>query len=377
MSFMETLVWQVKLSTGLDDMRELKADWLALEAQTGDPYACFQSYAWCSAWAQTWCADNAHYTPYIFQIYHGDALVALLPMMISDVAGLRVLCFLGEPHTQTGTVLTKQFIDISQGLEIVMQQMRAAPVDAIMLNAIPEGSPLALHLNDRLKPDPANFMAITSSDGHTDSQSYYRALSRNRKKDFCKKTKRLENMGKLVYSTVLAGRENFVDFARQAIEMKRLWLKCTHTLTSDLSWKDASTFVENLNQNSGTYRAEIQMLTLSGQPIAISINLVGQGMRSCYMSAYDLSLTEASPGTVIHQLSMQQSVDEGLLGYNFLGHQTYFKNLWTNQRVELLRFQQPLTLKGRLWLDLWANRIKPTVKFFLRKIHKQTANKAS
>lgn len=377
MSFMEKLAWQVKLSTGLDELRELKADWLELEAQSGDPYACFQSYAWCWAWAETWCGQASAYTPQIFRIYHGDVLVGLLPMMTGKTAGLRVLCFLGEPHTQTGTVLHKEHLDVSQGLELCLEQMRSMPVDAITLNALPDGSPLALLLKDDLQPDPAEFMAITGSDEHLDAKAYYQSLSRNRKKDFCKKKKRLEEMGELIYRTIPAGDDEFITFAKQSVEMKRRWLKNTHTLTSGLAWKDAVQFAENLNLVSGTYRPEIQLLTLSDQPIAISINMVGKGMRSCYMSAYDLSLTEASPGTVIHQLSMQQSVDEGLLGYNFLGHQTYFKNLWTNQRVPLVRYQQSLTFKGRIWIDLWANRLKPTAKSILSNFHKKPANKAS
>lgn len=362
----ENRFWRVEYRTGVQHIRDLEADWVTLEAQCDDPYACFQSYAWCHAWAEAWCTDASNIQPCIYLIYKNDQLVALLPMMISHISGLKILSILGEPHTQTSCLLAQQGIDLSIGLDLLFETLKQADADAITLNAVPHDSPLAGFLDNEMTADPAEYMSITHRGDHATAQSYFKSLSRNRRRDFARKMRRLEDIGKLSHRTIPLHFDEFGVLARRAIEMKREWLKEKRSISSGLSWKDIDVFVENLARPDGGFIPEIQVLKIDDRPAAISINLVGHGMRSCYLSSYDLSLADASPGTVMHQLSIQQSIDEGLIGYNFLGHPTAFKTMWANSETPLLRYQHSLTRKGTIWIDLWANRIKPNTKRLLK-----------
>ena len=91
-------------------------------------------------------------------------------------------------------------------------------------------------------------------------------------------------------------------------------------------------------------KLSVETLSIDGKEIAICIILDGNSMRHCYLSAYDPEFTSTSPGTLLHQYSIHNSIDTGLSCLNFLGFPTHFKRLWATETETLLRYQQALSL---------------------------------
>jgi CelD/BcsL family acetyltransferase involved in cellulose biosynthesis len=95
---------EVTSLAGIDALRD---EWLSLERRHRGELAYFQTFDWCRNWVACIATSLPGITPRIICIWKASRLIALIPAMVSRVAGgVRVLKALGEPHTQYAGMLT-------------------------------------------------------------------------------------------------------------------------------------------------------------------------------------------------------------------------------------------------------------------------------
>jgi CelD/BcsL family acetyltransferase involved in cellulose biosynthesis len=95
---------EVTTLAGIDGLRDA---WQALERRHRGELAYFQTFDWCRNWVAHIAASLPGVSPRIICVWKGAHLVALMPAMMSRVAGgVRMLKALGEPHTQYAGMLT-------------------------------------------------------------------------------------------------------------------------------------------------------------------------------------------------------------------------------------------------------------------------------
>lgn len=366
-----TGMWSIRCIDDLAALQSVKDQWLELERSCDSPFAAFQCYAWCESWAKHNCNDTDSASLRVRFIYKNAQLVAILPMMITYHLGARALTLLGEPHSQIANIMVHSGVDCTRGIRQCLQQMEQEErVDVVTLGPIPTGSPLIAAMNPKnISDDPAGYMSSVTWPSHWDQNDYVDSLKKNRRKDFKKKHRRLEELGKVAFYRRYGDDEEFSTLIDQAVAWKRDWVNWNKIVSVGLSYANIVDFLAGCLARSKEFQLETEVLSLNGSPIAICINLVGKGMRNCYLSAYDPIFANLSPGTLIHQLAIQNSIKDGDRAYNFLGFPTPFKDMWSNQSHTLVRYQRPLTLRGKIWLLVWVNKLRPLAKFLVSKLH--------
>ncbi len=363
--------WRVQVLRSVDEIEPFEPHWLALERETSDPFAAFQSYSWCIAWAKAFCTGKGGAPqPHIFAVYRNEELVALLPMMSQTRAGVRVLSLFGEPHSQIAGALTHPGVDCGPGLRLCLVKARAdRSLDAIALGPIPEGSQLSNALDETgLSSHHASHLSMIEWPGIWRADDYLAALSKNRRKDFNNKKRRLEKLGSVSFKRYDAGSPEFRKYAETAIVWKRNWLTRNGKVSAALSADGMIDFMIGLRSQTGGFIPEIEVLSANETPVAISINLVGREIRNCYLSGYDESFAHVSPGTLAHQYAIHQSIEDGMSAYSLLGHPTHFKNLWANKKPPLKQVLVPLNWRGRLWISGWRELAKPRIKSVMNRL---------
>ncbi|MEE9376125.1 MAG: GNAT family N-acetyltransferase [Rhizobiaceae bacterium] len=370
-----TGLWKIETLNSLADMRNHAHAWLALERECIDPLAAFQSYAWCKSWAAAFCGKkNGLPQPRIFFISRGETLVAILPMMVSTHMGAKVLTLFGEPHSQIANAITMAGVDCRDGLRLcIAQAAMLTDADVVALGPLPENTILTEALDTSLlSPDPADVMSMVTWPGIWQAEDYIAGLKKNRRKDYNRKLNRLKSHGTINFERFQAGSSEFKAAVRDALVLKREWLVHNGMVSAGLSSGGVDIFLQGIVPFEGGFEMEAEVLKSGNKTIAIGINLVGRNMRHCYLSTYSDAYSEVSPGTMLHQFSIQQSINDGMNCVNFLGYPTHFKTLWTTKKTPLFRYQDALSLRGKIWLQLWIGIIRPLVKSGLLALRKLT-----
>ncbi len=357
--------WRIETLNSFGEIQNNAYRWQELETSCTDPQTPFQSFAWCSSWCDVYARTRpGTVEPQVFLIFKGDILVALLPLMVETHMGARVLTVLGEPHSQIANILVRDGYDCSDGLNLCLQQVAlVAHADVIAIGPIPQDSVLltAMH-GDALSADPAEYLSLhdrLKDDAPTDLLA---SMSKNRRKDFNRKRRLLEARGKVTFDVINASDPAFSDTVQRALDLKRDWLKRENIFSLGLTRDGVDEFLAQLPRTATGFQAELEILKLNDDVVAITINLVGKGLRHCYLTAYDMAYFECSPGTQILVSSLLNAAQNGETAYSFLGYPTPFKAMWTNDTIGLLRYQQALTVKGKVWLYAWTRGLRPFAK---------------
>ncbi len=338
--------------------------WRDLESNCSNPFTAFQSYGWCRSWAQAYCASQNAPLPRMLMIMRDGTLVAILPLMITNSRGIKTLTLFGEPHTQVANLMVRDGFDCNKHIKRALHaRADQEQIDIIALGPIPAYSPLHEALKEeKLNEDPAQYFSIVKWSPNDTPSDYLLKLSKNRRKDFGKKLRRLETMGEVTFDRCYQENEAYTQLIKKALEWKRQWLVKTKTISVGLQRNGVEQFLSNIRDTPNGYRLEAEALRVDGEPIAITLNIIGKGMRSCYLTAYDDTFTSISPGTLVHQHAIQSSITDQIEAYNFLGFPTHFKKMWMTDEVPLLRYQNARSLRGKLWTTLWTNFARPLVK---------------
>lgn len=88
--------YQIRRATSLADVEDV---WRKLEAE--NPVSVYQRFDWVATWYQNLIvgsgnADN--FQPQLIHIYKGEQIVALLPLCLRQLRGIRILSWLGDEH---------------------------------------------------------------------------------------------------------------------------------------------------------------------------------------------------------------------------------------------------------------------------------------
>lgn len=350
-----------------EDLRAIADDWRALEAASGNDWAIFQSCSWCMSWMNAHCTGaNGATRPMVFTARNdAGALLALLPMMREWRGGVRCLTVLGEPHTQMADALCVHGEDGKRALHAVLDAVKTTSgIDVILAGPLPAPSRLANALDrDTLLPDPAGHLSVFDCSVLDDDDAYIGSLSKQRRRDHRRKLAKLKGKGAVAFDRHVAGDAAFAPMLAEALRLKRDWLKATGTISIAFNHKRIDAFFNALaTVEPGALHPEVDVLSVGDKPISIALNMTGPNERACYLCAYDPAFHAASPGTLMHQRGIMDTISEGRSTYSLLGYPTPFKAIWTDFTVPLVRHDHAVTLRGRAYLTLWRGFLRPKAK---------------
>jgi CelD/BcsL family acetyltransferase involved in cellulose biosynthesis len=324
--------------------------WRELEDERQDSAILFQSYDWCSTWLLHALRSGHACRPFIIAGYSSCKLVLLWPMMLTQMAGLRVLRWLSDPWSQYGDVLAGANHDaagLMASVTELIQQSCAA--DAIWLRHVRADAAARPYLEacfDRIgQYAGAPFMDLTQFPSETEYLARYDKPQRKRRKQI---RLALERQGALSFETYAEG----LPFARgiaEAIPQKRRWLTDRGLLSQPIFSSWIESFLLALSTDTtGRLKPVCSILKAGDRAVSYEIGFRYGNRHYCFITAHDVAMTNESPARLHMDYAQRSALNEGCKVFDLMVPLAPHKASWSSGHVAAGDYWLPLSPAGRL-----------------------------
>lgn len=347
----------------LEDISARATAWLRLDAASQAGHCYFQSHDWCRAWLEQHGDEGC--TPFVIMLLRGNEAVAVLPLMRCTEFGIvRVLRPLGDPHTQYGNVLTQAGTLTACETALLRHTLQSeGRADSIIINYIPEGSPLA----DVLGPETRareldNAAAQLDLSAPRVSGDQLAGLSKNQRRARRKSQAILGELGPLRLDVLRPGDSGYVSAIHHCVALKKNWIKHTGRIGSGLDYEGHAEFLARLPASTSRDGGIVFALKAGEATVAYEIGFLQRGHYYSYLGAFVWGLRHASPGTLQIEMTLDWLAANGAKTFDLLGNPVEYKALWSNREVALSCHVCDLSALGRLYSRLWVRSARPMLK---------------
>ena len=362
---------KIELATSLSEIETLQNDWKQLFHRANHSGTPFQSYDWCRQWVRHF-ARPGRCEPFILTARIGGRLALVMPLTRETrKTGCR-LTWLGDPVTQYGDIL----VDPAAGRDVIQDAwlaLHALPgIDLIELTHIRSDAeilPALRHSKATITRTDTAYAADLK--GHSDIHAYALAtFSKRWRSTLNRCRKRLEKIGALRLEVV----DNSAACglaSDMTIMMKRHWL--SHRGLPSRAIQDPRTerFFHDLSTTADrSVTSRVMTLMCGNEAIASALTFVVGDRCYAHVIAYRPDYEKWSPGHVLNHMILAHCLSTGLSCYDFMGPDARFKRQWSNTAVVLEDVAVPLTLKGRMLLELKRAHVRARLKEIYPKIPK-------
>ncbi|WP_375450838.1 GNAT family N-acetyltransferase [uncultured Devosia sp.] len=345
----------------LADMAALDAAgpaWRALESRAA-AQCLFQSHAHTMIWARNYLVGSGT-ALHVVMLYDGDDLGLVLPLCITTTMGVRIARVTGYPIAQYADALADRPADASCFAAIV-QSLRDARVDAVALDGIRADSTLHRLVAARgLKPGNARVAPFVDLARFPDHDSFVRERSRGLGKKLRARRRQLEGNGELRFDILSGGLP-----ARQALagglHLKREWLIQRGAMSTTFLDPAANACLLDLAEH--VPGALVFQLRLNGATAAIRLGFEHRGTFFSYLSAYEESLAQYSPGKLLMNLTLASVRTRGGAMVDLFPPASENKAIWCDRDIAVADYVLALTLKGRVHAVLFQQKLRPLLRW--------------
>ncbi|WDR01744.1 GNAT family N-acetyltransferase [Devosia algicola] len=339
----------------------LAPSWTALER--GNPSAImFQSHAWAKAIFDFETArGNKHFDPVIICLYERGDLKAILPLERVRRTGRTVLTSIGHGFAQYGDMLLAPGIDPQMAMrKLLKAAAKAAPCDAITLLKVRADSAMAKGMPaDRLVTGTKQGAPYVRLENFPDFASYFATIKTKTRKNMRNDRNRLERHGPVTHQVAKTAEQTRSIIERtmqgRADRLKQQGL--TSRAFGDSAFFD---FCRGLPDKSDL---ELMAMSLShkGEPIAEQWGFVHNRRYYAFIASRDFANAE-SPGKLQLGEIIEVCAARGLVGADLMVPVMPYKLTWATDVIDVTDYALPLTLRGRLILTLWDQKLRPLAK---------------
>jgi CelD/BcsL family acetyltransferase involved in cellulose biosynthesis len=353
----------LKVLTSLAQIEDAQHIWSDLDRRSKADLVWFQSFEWCFNWMKH---HDGNQSPFVLMLVENSKAVAVLPLMKSrNRLGLRMLCMLGEPHTQYGNILTENGkLSPSQVQMFETALAETSQFDALVCNYVPDGSPLAQVLqNARPLKRLDNQSMLIDLKPFESKASYDGSLSKNTVKNLRRRRKHLEGMGTLSFTILRPTDKGFANAVADCIAMKQQWLNATGRLGVGFSQSGHAEFIKSIKYSAKSPDGPLAfVLNLAGKPLAIEIGFQQRGHYYSYIGAFDWDQRQHAPGRLQMHETIGWLIQQGATTMDLLANPTDYKRDIASRSIELGSFAISHTMRSRLYVNVWTAWGKPTLK---------------
>ena len=334
---------RIEVVTSGERFQALRAVWDALWTQSRS--GVFQSHGWTAAW---WAECARYHRLRIVCAWQSDGtLIAILPLCIRRLHGIRVLEWAAQPY--------------SDYCDVVMPAIDERLLDR-MWSAVTKMGGYDLMRLKHVRPDAAA-MPLLSRIGHSareeiclqvarewaNGEAWFKVLNKKTRNNHVRGRRILDEHGDIVFRQ-LDPTEPREPVVQQLIAYKRKW---EGNRDSPLVRSDTVlvSLVEALHRMR---RLRIFLIERAGTIIAGSINAIeGQSMLALF-ATYDPAYERASPGILLMTEYTKWAFDQGIEEVDYLLGAEGYKFRYANRRMKLHIVAASRTPLG--WLTLQAER---------------------
>lgn len=344
-----------------DGFLALEHDWTALFDRAGRGSQVFQTFAFLRHWADVYLDDALELA--IVTGRRDGRLVMVWPLVLSRVAGIKVLSWMGEPVSQYGDVLVEPGADAAADLAAGFEAVRGLGADVLSLRKTradaviaPFMADLAPLVTQRLT---APFADLTTTPAGASFDTRFPAKDRKNRR---RQMRRLEERGAVAFTTLAPG-PDAVAAADTAITMKLQWLATRGIAGSAVADARFARFFAavagDAENAAGLY---VTTLGSAGETVAVAIGFAAKGHLAMHVIAHAASCDKLGVGALLMEHNMARAHAGGLAVFDLLAPGDAYKSNWAERSIEVCDLALPLTLAGGLYARGWLGTLRPALK---------------
>ncbi|HWA18252.1 MAG TPA: GNAT family N-acetyltransferase [Devosia sp.] len=348
--------------TTRDGLEAIAEEWLALE-RSASGVTLFQSLGWTRAVFDFEAArNNPEFAPAVATLRERGRLVALLPLERIRGRLRSALMPLGGAFPQYADFLVDPAVDARQALaRLLKAAAKAQPADMVTFLKVRAGSNLSRALPRQTvttgSPEGAPYVDLAA---HPDFETYFKTLKPKTRKNMRNARNRLEREGTLTHQ-IAASRDETLGVIARTLSGRAGRLRDQGLTSRAFTDPDFATFCASLADRPG-----IDLLAMSlrhnDEPIAEQWGFVHQGRYYAFIASRDFEQSDESPGKLHLKEVIETCYARGLATADLLVPTMPYKLTWASGVTAVTDRAIPLTLRGRIGIALWDQRLRPWAK---------------
>ena len=334
-----------------NDLQQLRADWLALEAEAQG--SAYHAYEWCKSWAQHVAASEKA-TALIVAGYINEKLHVLLPLALHQCHLAKTARWLGEEiFNQNTGYWSKDLLAAPQAHFLrprLIAALKAWGVDLIHLGNMSFKVEAADNPLVRMD-DTTSTNAIYPFELTGPAEEFVKAKrSKAARKKHRSKLNKLQSLGALTFTkeATCEGASATVDamIKQREVRQAETGIPTAFALPNYQSF--AREAFADLAKEDNPTKPLIYSLKLDDEIISTCLSLKSGKRIYCYCtSIISGDLMRYSPGELLMQHVIEDMCEEGLKVFDFGLGEERFKLAWAEPEY-LKDWIEPLTFKGKL-----------------------------
>ena len=309
----------------------------------------FQSHAWVAAWWAT-VPDRRRRRLHVVLCWHGETLLAVLPLATCRRRGFRLLEWAAKDYTDYGDVLAAPDCEPAALRRMWDRVSSAGGFDLIYLNRLlPDARARALldpatARSIRLRPNHRRDASLRVANVWPSGEAWFGAQSKKTRQNYRRGQKVMAERGALRFR-LLPADEPLGPVLERLCALKR---KCLagQALRSALFDHGAPALSALVQVLADTGVLRLFVLECDGVMVAVSVNFVQAGSMMAFVTTYDPDVERGSPGMVLMMDYIRWSIDRGLHTIDFLCGAEPFKTRFATRSVTLGSVVGTRTLAG-------------------------------
>ena len=352
---------------------ELQSDWNSLDDANAGVTTPFQAHAWLQCWMNAQAVSVEPNCPGLeWTIICGwtqdRRLVVALPLMITQISGIRLLTWLGMPLAQYGDALIHKGWDdcavIDQALQHARQHVR---FDVLSLAKVRGDAAISGAIEQTelvcVEQEEAPYLAFanikTSSTGAQIGSSKAR---KNRRRQLRRLHKTFDTEFRLVAPGAEAAR-----IAARAVDMKLNWLRERGLVSSALQCTAAKEFLQTVagETDSGCH---VFAVICDGRLAAVQIGFLRHGRLAMHMIVFDLEFEKYGIGMLQFANTIEHTASMDLERLDYLAPHARYKAEWSNAAEPISSYAMANSVRGWLYVNIYLKRVRPVLKDLLQNL---------
>ena len=291
-------------------------------------------------------------------------IVAILPLAVQRVAGLRQLVFMGAPVSQYGDALIEAVPDRD---DILLRALRfafaATRADVVRLVKVRDDAMIATALGV-LKAavtcaEDAPYIDLAAAGTYA---NYEARFSGKTKKNRRRQERRLADHGIIGLDWTLGGKDA-AHAVRTTMVLKRAWLRTRGQLSR--AFADQRTDAFFADACAGQQRpagGQVSMITAGGEIANAAITVSAKGRQSLHILAYGMKFEKTAPGVLHIERLIEHAFATGVTALDFLAPRHAYKLEWADGAVRVVDYALPLTLAGKTYTHVYLGFVREALK---------------
>jgi CelD/BcsL family acetyltransferase involved in cellulose biosynthesis len=314
---------------------EIGAEWhrLWLETDSG----VFQAYAWVLSWWQ-----NCHKHRYRLRIglaWHGDQLVAIIPLVIRSWRGIRLLEWAAQMFSDYCDAIMHSSLELGSLTALWESLYGDSNFDIMRLKHVrPDAKlqPVLQRVSSLIDQREVGLKVVSR---WSNGAEWFRTLNKSTRNDYRRGKRILDAFGRI---TIHESVQCDDDWLTHVINLKRLWLsRSPNALVEDYTTLPA--FVRALGEIG---RLRIFQILCNDQVIAASINAVHKNRMMAWFATYDPAYRRASPGVILMTEYTHWALDRGFTEIDYMLGDEQYKYKFANAMTQLATFMCSKSIWG-------------------------------